>query len=805
MGVNNLFIGIPIAALCGFLFLFFSFLNARRAKAVYIFQCIILACLVWTGGSVMMRMQLHPGIHFWFHVSLLGLLLLPIVIYSFLFCIIDINRYSMLGIWGVLTVAGVLMNSIFGIVIESPIPISQDDGSIVYAYTTGPGVYVLILLEIVMLVYVTYLAHQVIGEDLKLRHRLSPLLVGTLAILGGVILVLVTGATFPFDTVGGLVMSVCMAYVMYREYLFEWSYRVKIGVIYMTAMILGFLPVYIITGKVEKIAWLPQGANHDFAMLTVLLMIWGVFVFWVAFKMAERMMEHRRQERFEQIRIFQDETASMFGEEELYDKIVETIENLKIDAELYVFARKESSEAGYEIVREGKKAKGLDEAEMHEIISKVEMSQLSGSSEITLLKYDDKIHGFLYLKMLDGDQMNYIEEECYHQIGAYASVCLKNASVYQEVYQLSIHDELTGLYNRAYYKEFVKQYWKPDKTQALIYMDVDDFKLFNELYGEECGDEILRWCGIKMREVIGKEGATFRLASNEFVIFTRCVDKDKLRILALQIQKKIEAPDDAKPKVIQPITLSIGIASYPEAASTAEEQLQQAKKALFFAKKNGKNRVEIYETAVAEQELNERGDKSYEQIAPTIYALTAAIDAKDSYTFEHSCHVSADAVLLATAIGLNNNEIRTVKEAGLLHDIGKIGVPESILKKQGKLTQEEYEIMKTHVTNSIEMIHHLPNMDYVIPAVLAHHERYDGKGYPRGLEGEGIPLLGRILAVCDSYDAITSKRSYKEALSKEYAIAELERNKGTQFDPVLADAFVKLIREGKIERQNLIA
>ena len=113
--------------------------------------------------------------------------------------------------------------------------------------------------------------------------------------------------------------------------------------------------------------------------------------------------------------------------------------------------------------------------------------------------------------------------------------------------------------------------------------------------------------------------------------------------------------------------------------------------------------------------------------------------------------------------------------------------------------------MKTHVTNSIEMIHHLPNMDYVIPAVLAHHERYDGKGYPRGLEGEGIPLLGRILAVCDSYDAITSKRSYKEALSKEYAIAELERNKGTQFDPVLADAFVKLIREGKIERQNLIA
>lgn len=210
--------------------------------------------------------------------------------------------------------------------------------------------------------------------------------------------------------------------------------------------------------------------------------------------------------------------------------------------------------------------------------------------------------------------------------------------------------------------------------------------------------------------------------------------------------------------------------------------------------------MEIFDDADIDLESDVREDKAYEQVAPTIYALTAAIDAKDSFTFEHSCHVSADAVLLAKAIGLNNNEVRTVKEAGLLHDIGKIGIPESILKKQGKLTDEEYEIMKTHVVNSTEMIHHLPNMDYVIPAVLAHHERYDGNGYPRGLKGEEIPLLGRILAVCDSYDAITSKRSYKEALSKEYAIAELQRNRGTQFDPVLVDAFVKLIYAGKLER-----
>ena len=106
--------------------------------------------------------------------------------------------------------------------------------------------------------------------------------------------------------------------------------------------------------------------------------------------------------------------------------------------------------------------------------------------------------------------------------------------------------------------------------------------------------------------------------------------------------------------------------------------------------------------------------------------------------------------------------------------------------------------MKSHVEKSIEMIHYLPNMNYVIPAVVSHHERYDGKGYPRGIKGEEIPFLGRILAVCDSFDAMISKRAYKEPLSVEYAMGELEKNKGTQFDPEVADAFIGLIKEGKV-------
>ncbi len=326
-----------------------------------------------------------------------------------------------------------------------------------------------------------------------------------------------------------------------------------------------------------------------------------------------------------------------------------------------------------------------------------------------------------------------------------------------------------------------------------------DFKLFNELYGEECGDRILKWCGHIIENTVGSKGETFRFGSNEYVVLINSDEKKKVALIAAKIQKNFLLADEEKPDVLQPVTASVGIAFYPDTASGADELLSQAERANFYAKRDGKNCIKIYGAHTEDELEDQQVQKHYEQIAPTIYALTAAIDAKDSYTFEHSCHVSDYAVLLAKKIGLEPNDIEIAKEAGLLHDIGKIGIPESILKKQGRLNDEEYEIMKTHVTNSIEMIHFLPNMNYVIPAVLSHHERYDGKGYPRGLKGEDIPLLGRILAVCDSFDAMTTKRTYKEAMSIDYAISELEHNKGTQFDPKLAEAFIELLKEGKIE------
>ena len=153
---------------------------------------------------------------------------------------------------------------------------------------------------------------------------------------------------------------------------------------------------------------------------------------------------------------------------------------------------------------------------------------------------------------------------------------------------------------------------------------------------------------------------------------------------------------------------------------------------------------------------------------------------------------------LAKALNLNSDVIEIVRQAALLHDIGKIGIPESILNKPGRLTDDEYDVIKGHVEASIGIIRHLPSLDYVIPAVIGHHERYDGKGYPRRIAGEDIPLTARILCVADSFDAMTSKRCYKKAFPLDVAREKLLQDAGKQFDPELVRKFVECLDNGTI-------
>ncbi len=202
-------------------------------------------------------------------------------------------------------------------------------------------------------------------------------------------------------------------------------------------------------------------------------------------------------------------------------------------------------------------------------------------------------------------------------------------------------------------------------------------------------------------------------------------------------------------------------------------------------------------------ETDEIKEKIKEEHAQSIYTLAAKIYAKDHYTYGHSNNVALISAALAKEANFGEKDIDIVKSAGLLHDIGKVGIPKSVLSKTGSLDNDEMEIMKSHVVQSVDIIKDIPNLLETVPIIMSHHERYDGGGYPRGIKGTNIPILGRVICIADSFDAMTTDRPYRRRLTLEQAIYELKKNASKQFDPVLVDTFISMIKTGKLDTLSL--
>lgn len=213
-----------------------------------------------------------------------------------------------------------------------------------------------------------------------------------------------------------------------------------------------------------------------------------------------------------------------------------------------------------------------------------------------------------------------------------------------------------------------------------------------------------------------------------------------------------------------------------------------------------KSGIEVFELTNNKQKLLK---DLKELFYTTIKSISSALDAKDAYTHGHSLRVTLYSLILASQLEESNEEfLEEIETAGLLHDIGKIGVPESILCKPGKLTDEEFEIMKSHPHKGKKMLNGIKKLNAVAEWLSTHHERWDGRGYPNGLKGTEIPITARIIAIADTYDAMTSSRSYRKALSHEVAVEEIERCSGSQFDPNIASVFLKIQDEFKVAKEN---
>lgn len=210
-------------------------------------------------------------------------------------------------------------------------------------------------------------------------------------------------------------------------------------------------------------------------------------------------------------------------------------------------------------------------------------------------------------------------------------------------------------------------------------------------------------------------------------------------------------------------------------------------------------RTSVQKTVLKQQFELEYAKKQIEMGNETILSIARTVDAKDSNTSEHSVRVSQYSVAIARRYGFDEKKCENIRQMALLHDIGKIGIPDAILNKPAKLDDEEYEIMKSHVVRGGEILKDFTLIENVAIGALYHHERYDGKGYCAGLKGEEIPIEARIIGIADAFDAMTANRVYRKRLDIDYVLGELRRCRGSQFDPELTDIMLELIDEGEID------
>ena len=372
---------------------------------------------------------------------------------------------------------------------------------------------------------------------------------------------------------------------------------------------------------------------------------------------------------------------------------------------------------------------------------------------------------------------------------------------------LANEDGLTGLYNHRFFYDALEGIMKTSEKEnnlvSMILIDIDYFKIYNDVNGHQMGDEVLKSVGSILKNNFRKDDVVARYGGEEFaIVLPNTSEEDAIKLaerLRIKVEKTYFSGEENQPN--GNLTVSIGTSIYPSKAKNAVELFKSADDALYRAKFFDKNRVESYTSILEELKIDTEDE--HIDIITSIKTLISVINAKDKYTYGHVERVVIYSRLLADKLKLNEKNKKELIYGAYMHDIGKINIPKEILNKNMPLTPNEWEIMKQHSVNGVEIIKSVESLKEIAPLILHHHERYDGNGYPDNLKGKDIPYLVRMLTVVDCFDAMTSSRPYNTRKTYEQAIEELKKCSGTQFDKEITDSFIEVIREKQNRTGNI--
>lgn len=368
--------------------------------------------------------------------------------------------------------------------------------------------------------------------------------------------------------------------------------------------------------------------------------------------------------------------------------------------------------------------------------------------------------------------------------------------------ELAVKDGLTGLFNHRSFQDILGSYIrnskKENKEVSLLFMDIDNFKNYNDVNGHQRGDWLLTRLGEVLRNTVGDLGIVTRYGGEEFAVILYNQSEDIALNLGELIRQNIQNTyfigQEHQPN--KHITLSIGVSTYPKVAKTKKELIELADNALYRAKSFDKNRVERYYNIL--DEIDPSIDKkSLESVAN----MLNNINMKDKYTYGHSERVVIYAKKFATYLQMKDKDKKELLLGAYLHDIGKLEISKELLTKREKLSESEFNILRQHPTLGSDLVSSIKEFADVIPLIKYHHEKYDGTGYPSKLKGDDIPYLARILTIIDSFDAMTSKRPYNIRKDYKQAIGELEKCAGSHFDPELVYKFIEMLQNDMLEKK----